>query len=133
VIGRFFLESSRELKQMESTQRDSLYQHASESIVGVVTIRAYAEERRFIKDNQSKTDDVNRMSMCFGAVDRWLAFRLNVMSTLMFFIAGAFAIMNVGDTSAGSVGLSLTYAIAFSENVLWLVRYHALNQPNFAS
>jgi ABC-type multidrug transport system fused ATPase/permease subunit len=133
AFGRFFLDSSRELKRIESEQKIPLHQHVSESLLGVVTIRVYAEEDHFIKSSRRNIDAVNRTSLYLGAVDRWLAFRLNVTGTLMSFIAGNVAIRRVDTVSAGAIGLSLTYAITFSENVLWLVRYHALNQQNFTA
>ena len=133
VIGRLFSDTSRELERIKSQQREPLYQHVSESLLGVITIRAFGKEQRFIRDNYTKIDKVNQPSFYVGAVDRWLAFRLNITGTAMSFIAGYFALASIGKVSPGAIGLTLTYAITFSENILWMVRYHALNQQNFAA
>ena len=38
-----------------------------------------------------------------------------------------------GTIDAGAAGLSLSYAISFTENVLWLVRLYAMNEQNMNS
>lgn len=133
IIGRMFLDSSRELKRIESEQKSPLLQQISESLIGAVTIRAFGLREHFIRETQAKIDTANQPFLYLGSVDRWLSFRLNIVGTTMSFLAGYFAVSSIGSLSAGAVGLSLTYAISFSENVLWLVRYHALNQQNFTA
>lgn len=133
IIGKLYINSSRDLKRLESLQRSPLFQHFGESLTGTVTIRAYGEEARFQQKNLDRIDKLNQPFICLWAVDRWLSFRLDIIGGLVSLIAGGLAILGVGRLDAGAVGLSLTYAITFSENVLWLVRYHALNQQNFTS
>jgi len=49
------------------------------------------------------------------------------------FFSSVFVVLNVGHIDAGAAGLSLTYAITFTENILWLVRLYAVNQQNMNS
>ncbi|GAB7356539.1 hypothetical protein MBLNU459_g7281t1 [Dothideomycetes sp. NU459] len=133
VIGRFFLDSSRELERIKSQQQEPLCQHVSESLLGLITIRAFHQESRFEQDHYSRLDTANKPTLYLGAVDRWLAFRLNLTGTLMSFVAGLLALVNIGKISPGAIGLMLTYTMTFSENIVWMVRYHALNQQNFSS
>jgi len=67
------------------------------------------------------------------AANRWLAFRIDVVGDLVAFFAGAFVVLSIGKIDAGSAGLSLSYAISFTENVLWLVRLYAMNEQNMNS
>jgi ABC-type multidrug transport system fused ATPase/permease subunit len=67
------------------------------------------------------------------AANRWLAFRMDVIGDLVAFFAGAFVVFSIGKIDAGSAGLSLSYAISFTENVLWLVRLYAMNEQNMNS
>jgi ABC-type multidrug transport system fused ATPase/permease subunit len=50
-VGKFYLRSSRDLKRLESVQRSPLFQQFGETLSGITTIRAYGDERRFIRDN----------------------------------------------------------------------------------
>lgn len=133
AIGQFYLRSSRNLKRLESVQRSPIYQQFGETLSGVVTIRAYGDERRFIRDNQTRVDTHNRPFLFLWATNRWLALRVDFAGALVAFFAGVFVILSIKTIDAGSAGLSLTYAVMFTENVLWLVRLYAANEQNMNS
>ena len=133
AIGALYLRSSRDLKRLESVQRSPLYQQFGETLSGIVTIRAYGDESRFIRDNQSRVDTHNRPFIYLWAANRWLALRVDFAGALVTFFAGVFVILNIGKIDAGSAGLSLTYAVMFTENVLWLVRLYSINEQNMNS
>jgi len=133
AIGAFYLRSSRDLKRLESIQRSPIYQQFGETLSGVVTIRAYGDERRFIRDNQTRVDTHNRPFIYLWAANRWLALRVDFTGALVAFFAGVFIILSIGTIDAGSAGLSLTYAVMFTENVLWLVRLYSANEQNMNS
>ena len=133
AIGQFYLRSSRDLKRLESVQRSPLYQQFGETLSGIVTIRAYGDERRFIRDNQHRVDTHNRPFIYLWAANRWLALRVDFTGALVAFFAGTFVILSMGTVDAGSAGLSLTYAVMFTENVLWLVRLYSMNEQNMNS
>lgn len=133
AIGMFYLKSSRDLKRLESVQRSPLYQQFGETLSGIITIRAYKDERRFIRDNQRRVDTHNRPYIYLWATNRWLALRIDIAGALVAFFAGVFVILSVGKIDAGAAGLSLTYAVTFTENVLWLVRLYAVNEQNMNS
>ena len=68
-----------------------------------------------------------------AATESWLAFRLGFMDACVSLSAGVFAILSVGKLSPGAIGLSLSYAIVFSEHVRRLVRYHTANLQNLTT
>ncbi|KAH0609923.1 uncharacterized protein H6S33_012469 [Morchella sextelata] len=133
LIGAFYLRASRDLKRIESIQRSPLYQHFGETLTGVATIRAYGDERRFVRENLNKIDAHNRPFFFLWACNRWLGFRVDIAGALVSFFAGVFVVSSVGKIDAGLAGLSLTYAITFTDNVLWVVRLYAMNEQNMNS
>ncbi|KAG9574880.1 bile acid-transporting ATPase, partial [Aureobasidium melanogenum] len=58
------------------------------------------------------------------------AFRVDVTGALVSFFTGAFVILSVGKLDAGAAGLAMTYAVTFTENVLWFVRLYSMNEQN---
>ncbi|ROW08944.1 hypothetical protein VMCG_02716 [Cytospora schulzeri] len=132
-LGKFYLASSRDLKRLESVQRSPLFQQFGETLSGVTTIRAYGDERRFVRENLQKINAQLRPFIYLWAANRWLAFRTDVLGDLVSFFAGVFVIISLGKVDPGSAGISLSYAIGFADNMLWLVRLYAMNEQNMNS
>lgn len=133
LLGKFYLGASRDLKRLESVQRSPLFQQFGETLSGVTTIRAYGDERRFVRDNLSRINSQLRPFIYLWAANRWLAFRTDLLGDFVSFFAGVFVILSLGTIDAGSAGISLSYAIGFAENILWLVRLYAMNEQNMNS
>ena len=76
-IGMFYIRSSRDLKRLESIQRSPLYQQFGETLSGIITIRAYGDERRFVRDNLIRINTHNRPFIYLWAANRWLALRID--------------------------------------------------------
>ena len=130
LIGRFYISSSRDLKRLESVQRSPLYQQFGETLSGMVTIRAYGDEARFVRDNLNRVNTHNRPFILLWSANRWLAFRVDIVGALVAFFTGVFVVLGTGRVDAGAAGLAMTYAVTFTENVLWFVRLYASNEQN---
>jgi ABC-type multidrug transport system fused ATPase/permease subunit len=130
LTGLFYIRSSRDLKRIEAVQRSPLFQHFGETLSGVVTIRAYGDESRFIQDSHLKVNTHNRPFIYLWATNRWLAFRIDIAGALVSFFSAMFVIINADNIDPGAAGLALSYAITFTQNVLWLVRLYAANEQN---
>ncbi|KAJ5108547.1 hypothetical protein N7456_005222 [Penicillium angulare] len=133
ALGAIYLNSSRDLKRLESVQRSPLYQQFGETLNGIVTIRAYGDGPRFIVDNHRHINAYNRPHIYLWASNRWLALRVDWTGALVSFFSATFVLINIGKIDAGAAGLSLTYAVTFTENVLWLVRLYSEVQQNMNS
>ncbi|PHH76236.1 hypothetical protein CDD82_4074 [Ophiocordyceps australis] len=129
-VATLYLRTSRDLKRLESVQRSPLFQQFGETLSGMTTIRAYGDERRFIRDNLAKINTQSRPFIYLWACNRWLAFRADALGNMVSFFAGVFVIVSLGKVDAGAVGISLTYAMNFTDNVLWLVRLYGMNEQS---
>ncbi|KIX09516.1 uncharacterized protein Z518_00596 [Rhinocladiella mackenziei CBS 650.93] len=130
LTGLFYIRSSRDLKRIEAVQRSPLFQHFGETLSGVVTIRAYGDESRFIQESHTRVNTHNRPFIYLWATNRWLAFRIDIAGALVSFFSAVFVVLNAGRIDSGAAGLALSYAITFTQNVLWLVRLYAANEQN---
>ncbi|KAL4789715.1 hypothetical protein BDV19DRAFT_20483 [Aspergillus venezuelensis] len=133
ALGAIYLNASRDMKRLESVQRSPLYQQFGETLNGIVTIRAYGDGPRFIIDNHQRINSYNRPHIYLWAANRWLAFRVDITGALVSFLTATFILSNIGRIDAGAAGLSLTYAVTFTENVLWLVRLYSEVQQSMNS
>ncbi|QLQ77932.1 hypothetical protein HG537_0A01790 [Torulaspora globosa] len=132
-VGYFYLTGSRELKRLESISRSPIYQHFSETLVGVTTIRAFGDESRFMRENLQKIDENNKPFFYLWVANRWLSFRIDLIGALVVFGSGIFILLNIDHMDSGKAGISLTYAITFTEGALWLVRLYSNVEMNMNS
>jgi ABC-type multidrug transport system fused ATPase/permease subunit len=133
AIGTFYLTSSREIKRIDSISKSPIFQHFGETLSGISTIRAYGITNRFIEQNLSKIDNNNRPFYYLWVANRWLSFRIDFAGSFVTFSAAALAMLSVGKIDSGLAGLSLSYAITFSDRVLWIVRLYAIVEMNMNS
>lgn len=133
LVAYFYLAGSRELKRFDSVTKSPIHQHFSETLVGITTIRAFGDERRFMLENLEKIDNNNKPFFYLWVANRWLAFRIDMIGSLVIFISGIFILLNVDTLDSGLAGISLTYAISFTEGALWLVRLYSNVEMNMNS
>ncbi|KAK9481416.1 P-loop containing nucleoside triphosphate hydrolase protein [Lipomyces japonicus] len=133
LVVTFFLTSSRELKRMDAVTRSPIYQHFGETLSGVTTIRAYGYEERFLRENEERIDNNNRPFWSVWACNRWMSFRIDVVGSLVSFATAIFVTLSVGKIDSGLAGLSLTYAVMFTDSLLWFVWLYATNEMNMNS
>ncbi|KAJ3089424.1 hypothetical protein HK102_006441, partial [Quaeritorhiza haematococci] len=130
-VAQRYLNCSRELKRLDSVARSPIYAQFSETLTGVSTIRAYGVEKRFINQMEERVDHNHRAFFWLWVANRWLAFRIDVIAATVVFCAGMAVIS--GSIPAGLAGLSLTYALQFTDALLWTVRVHAQMEMNMNS
>ncbi|KAJ2109796.1 Transporter of the ATP-binding cassette (ABC) [Coemansia sp. RSA 922] len=133
VIGGLYLSASREIKRFESVTKSPIYTQFGETLSGVSTIRAYGQENRFKQTNYAKIDDNIRPFIYMWGANRWLSIRVDLAGALVSFMAGLLALTTTGRIDAGLAGLSLSYALNFTEHILWVVRFYSINEMNLNS
>ncbi|KAG9140525.1 hypothetical protein Leryth_022142 [Lithospermum erythrorhizon] len=128
----YFLATSRELTRLESITKAPVIHHFSESVSGVMTIRCFRKQGMFCQENMNRVNTTLCMDFHNKGSNEWLAFRLELIGSVMFCVSSLFLIIlpssiikpeNVGMTL--SYGLSLnftlfmaTYLSCFLENRL---------------
>ena len=121
-VQRYYVASSREFKRLDSITRSPIYAHFSETLNGVITIRAYRQQERFITENEARIDANLRAYYPNTASNRWLAIRLEFIGALVIFVAAMLATVYIDQLDAGTVGVSITYALAVTQSLNWMVR-----------
>ncbi|CCH62018.1 hypothetical protein TBLA_0G00710 [Henningerozyma blattae CBS 6284] len=132
-VGAVYISGSRELKRFDSITKSPIYQHFSETLAGITTVRAYGDESRFMRENLEKIDENNKPFFYMWVSNRWLSFRTQIIGAFVILGAGGFSIWNINKIDSGLAGISLTYALTFSDAALWLVRFYGDTEMNMNS
>ncbi|KFO86646.1 Multidrug resistance-associated protein 1, partial [Buceros rhinoceros silvestris] len=133
LVQRFFVATSRQLKRLESVSRSPVYSNFNETLLGVSVIRAFEEQKRFIKQNDMKVDENQKAYYPSIVANRWLAVRLECVGNCIVFFAALFAVIARNKLSAGLVGLSVSYSLQITAYLNWLVRMSSELETNFVA
>ncbi|KAI8099375.1 uncharacterized protein BX664DRAFT_321113 [Halteromyces radiatus] len=124
LIGTYYLRISRELKRLNSVSRSPIYSHFTESLVGVTTIRAFGQQKKFLLTMYDKLDTYVAPFYLLWMTNRWLYCRMEFTGAFLTLSAGVFIVLNLDRVDAGMAGISLFYAFSFLENVYWFIRQY---------
>ncbi|KAF9993545.1 hypothetical protein BGZ80_005031 [Entomortierella chlamydospora] len=135
-LQRYFLATSREIRRLDSVSRSPVFAHFQETLGGISTIRAYRQQDRFIHGNEHRLDQNLRAFYPSIAGNRWLAFRLESLSSIIIFGSATLSVITLargGSVDPGLVGLSLTYALSITQTLNWMVRQYTEIESNIVS
>ncbi|NWX34145.1 MRP1 protein, partial [Notiomystis cincta] len=132
-VQRFYVATSRQLKRLESVSRSPVYSHFNETLLGVSVIRAFEEQKRFIRQNDMKVDENQKAYYPSIVANRWLAVRLEYVGNCIVLFAALFAVIARNKLSAGLVGLSVSYSLQITAYLNWLVRMSSELETNIVA
>ncbi|CAG8854403.1 22610_t:CDS:2, partial [Gigaspora margarita] len=99
------------LFSLDSVLRSSLYAYFSETLMGLPIIRAYREQKRFLRNNEEFLDIENRAYFLIISVQQWLLMRLEAITNVLIFFTSLFAIIFRFSVAPSITGLVMTYAL----------------------
>jgi ABC-type multidrug transport system fused ATPase/permease subunit len=122
IVGTLYVTTSREIKRYDSVTRSPIFVSFSEALVGMSTIRSYADSARFMSKLLGELDTNTRCFWYLWQANRALNILSNFIGTLITVCAAVLALRSEMD--AATAGLSITYALSFTDYVLWVVRLY---------
>jgi len=106
---------------MESNSRSPIFSGFSEMLEGIVTVRAFGAEQRFLNDIHVKIDLTVRMFYNFWMLNRHLLLHFDALGGMGVLSATLFCLS--GYVSAGTAGVCITSAMSFCISVYWACRH----------
>ncbi|GKE57508.1 ABC transporter C family member 8-like protein [Tanacetum coccineum] len=117
----YYQPSARELIRINGTTKAPVVNYASETSLGVATIRAFKKENMFF-NNYLKLVDVDACAFIFtNATLEWLVLRAEALQNLTLFTAAFFLVL-LPKGYIPPIGLSLSYALAMTNYVISVER-----------
>lgn len=118
----YFLSTSRELTRLDSITKAPVIHHFSESISGVMTIRAFKKQKEFCAQNIKRVNSNLRMDFHNYSSNAWLGFRLELLGSLVLCISAMFMILLPSNIiKPENVGLSLSYGLSLNSVLFWAI------------
>ncbi|KAI1505389.1 P-loop containing nucleoside triphosphate hydrolase protein [Biscogniauxia marginata] len=123
VAGELYTRTAVAVKRLVSSSQSPLFAQFADSLAGLPIIRARANMPRVFGNQLA--EKLRRFSVASEAqynCNRWVALKVDMMTTLVTVAAGAIAVSKAGLVAVGVVGFSLTNATTLSQLIIMLVR-----------
>ncbi|KZT66167.1 hypothetical protein DAEQUDRAFT_813713 [Daedalea quercina L-15889] len=116
-----YLNTGRDIRRMESNSRSPIFANFNELLEGIVTVRAFSAEQKFLDDLYKKVDLTTQMWYTFWMTNRWLLLYFDALGATGVLVTTLFALS--GYVQAGTAGVCITSAMAFTTSVYWACRF----------
>jgi ABC-type multidrug transport system fused ATPase/permease subunit len=127
-----YVSISRDMKRIESVGKSPVMVTFSETLSGLPILRSFGKGNLFLQRCISHLDNLNRGHLYLWLSNRWLNFRMIMISACT---SGAVCSMVLYEKNHDSVavGLALVYTLQLTDNLTFLARAYADTQVNFSS
>ncbi|KAL6619883.1 hypothetical protein ACP70R_035022 [Stipagrostis hirtigluma subsp. patula] len=130
-IQRYYIASARELVRINGTTKAPVMNYAAESMLGVITIRAFAATKRFIQTNLRLIDTDATLFFYTNAALEWVLLRVEALQILVIVTSSILLVsLPEGAVAPGFLGLCLSYALTLSSAQVFLTRFYS-NLENY--
>ena len=117
LIQRFYLRTSRQIRFMDLEAKSPLYSQFSETLNGLITLRAFGWQRALEKQHHQLLDRSQQPYYLLYAVQRWLTLVLDMFVAGVAFMLIILVVELRGTLSSGFIGVALVNVILFSQTL----------------
>lgn len=136
MILRYYLSTSRELKRLDSITKSPIFQHFSEALGGISTIRAFGQTSHFVDGADARVDRNQECYLPSVTCNRWLAVRIEMLGSTVILISSTLAVAikaSGGHMNAGLLGMMLSQALNTTQALNWTIRSCSDVEQNIVS
>jgi ABC-type multidrug transport system fused ATPase/permease subunit len=138
-VARYYRASSRELKRLEAIASSPLQSRFSETVDGLVSVRAYRLQREEAKAMEASLDASNTVVHLSRLANRWVSIRVEGAGVLIVAVVSCIAVLSTLPDVApwlggihGLLALALTYAMNLTGSLAWLIRVASATEAEMA-
>ncbi|KAK4754038.1 hypothetical protein SAY87_002142 [Trapa incisa] len=130
-VQDYYMASARELIRINGTTKAPVMNFATETALGVATVRAFDTVDRFFRSFVELIDKDAKLFFHSNAAMEWLVLRIEALQNVTLCTTAVFLILlPKGTITTGLVGLSLSYALSLTNTQVFLTRW-SCNLSNY--
>ncbi|XP_027700815.1 cystic fibrosis transmembrane conductance regulator isoform X3 [Vombatus ursinus] len=120
MLRAYFLQTSQQLKQLESEARTPIFAHLVTSLKGLWTLRAFGRQPYFETLFHKALNLHTANWFLYMSTLRWFQMRIEMVFVIFFCVVTFISILTTGD-GEGRVGILLTLAMNIMSTLQWAV------------
>eukprot|EP00475_Leptophrys_vorax_P037463 TRINITY_DN6464_c0_g1_i6.p1 TRINITY_DN6464_c0_g1~~TRINITY_DN6464_c0_g1_i6.p1 ORF type:complete len:900 (-),score=203.33 TRINITY_DN6464_c0_g1_i6:101-2800(-) len=128
--------ASRELKRLDTVTSSPIYSKFSETLDGMISIRAFRQEERFMAENDALLQVNQEVQFVVNGSQRWLDVKLSFISIAVATGLSLLSVLRhqiIGNANAALVGLSLAYAFPMTSLLKGLIWSYSETEKQLVS
>jgi len=103
--------------------KSPIFQHFTETLGGVSTIRAMRLEDRFVQANADRSDVHSNAYLAYGYTIQWMGVQTQLLSAFIILVAAlSFVLAPRGSVDASAAGLAMSFAMSIAQCLGYFVR-----------
>ncbi|KAG0024690.1 hypothetical protein BGZ81_007625 [Podila clonocystis] len=122
ALRNLYMASSRQVKRIESLERSPIYSHLSETLAGLISVRAFRKREEFMEEHLKTQEDHGRAFFTYLAMARWLGYRLDLVSAIFLGVTAVACVAARDSQQAARAGLAMASVISLSGDLQWAIR-----------
>lgn len=132
-LQRRYVAISRELKRLEALSRSPLYSHFTQTLQGVVSVRAYGSQSDMHMVFMALIDGNHRPFILFAHMSRWLSTRMEFATSIYATLAAALIVALKDSISPGLAGVILAQSVQLTQILQFAIREMAETENQLTS
>ncbi|KAK1565943.1 P-loop containing nucleoside triphosphate hydrolase protein [Colletotrichum navitas] len=120
-LQKFYLKTSRQMRHLDLESKSPLYTHFTETLNGLVTIRAFGWQQSFVEEQLRLLNVSQRPYYLLFCIQRWLTVMLDLFVAVIATILVTFAVKSTNTTSSGAIGLSMVSLMGLNSSLSRLI------------
>ena len=120
-LSLYYLQSTCQLKRIESITRSPIYDLFSSSLNGLASIRAFKVKDDFIRTLTQRIDVNTSAHLSMKAASQWLSLRLQCIAAVIVLIVVIFSMLFQSRIDPPLIALRFMYAVSLSFWLQWAI------------
>ncbi|XP_074291624.1 ABC transporter C family member 10-like [Silene latifolia] len=133
-MQKYYLATARELVRIQGTTKSLVVNHLAETLAGVMTIRAFEDQERFVAKNFDLVDRNSSPFLLNFAAKEWLIQRIEILNAIILAsVALCMVLLPPGSITSGFVGMTLSYGLSLNSIMIKAIQYQCVFINNIVS
>jgi ABC-type multidrug transport system fused ATPase/permease subunit len=132
-ITLFFKRANRQIRRVEGVTRSPVFQEIATLLTGLRTMKVYGQTPQFVVNLTGRIDSFSSAVVMFWTTSRWLAVRLDLISTAVVLVASIISISLRGTVPPSIAAIAITYSMRLGSFLQWTFRNLAMMESSATS
>lgn len=118
----YYMRSARVIKRLEATTKSPVYSHVSATLNGLTSIRSFGAQEYVVQDFHRHQNTHTSVYCAFLSTGRWFSLVIDWLCSIFVTVVAFISVFTSEAQDAGTVGLTLFYAISLLGFFQWIIR-----------